>query len=353
MIDDVVVIDATVHGYNLAADNYQSARAVKFGDVLYGVLHESLTPRAEPQWLLSKEQFLRRATPDMLASCLFDESPIDFACYHAPGMFGLFKDGGSPISTGRAVAELAPDRLAFYGAVRPFAGDVILDEIDQQIEEHGIIGLKCYPNDMWDGKLRPFRLDDEELAFPIFQHALDRGLKSVAIHKSFSIGPVPMSHFRVEDVQGAAAAFRRLNFEVVHGGWAFVEETAYLLAAYPNVWVNLEQTSALLCNSPRRFAHVIGALLAAGGADRILWATGAMAVHPLPLLERFWSFEIPADLIDGYGYPALTTDIKRKILGSNFARLHGLDVDAIGRRSAADHYGLRQRTGLADPWSAL
>ena len=30
-----------------------------------------------------------------------------------------------------------------------------------------------------------------------------------------------------------------MQFEIVHAGWAFNEETAFLLARYPNVWGNL------------------------------------------------------------------------------------------------------------------
>ena len=37
-------------------------------------------------------------------------------------------------------------------------------------------------------------------------------------------------------------------------------------------------------------------------------------------------FEIPADLCAGYGYPQLTEQAKRKILGENLLRLHGMDV---------------------------
>jgi hypothetical protein len=37
-------------------------------------------------------------------------------------------------------------------------------------------------------------------------------------------------------------------------------------------------------------------------------------------------FQIPEDLCAGYGYPQLTGEAKRKILGENLLRLHGMDV---------------------------
>jgi hypothetical protein len=41
-----------------------------------------------------------------------------------------------------------------------------------------------------------WHMDDLELAFPIFQRALDLGLKAIAIHKAIPLGPVPMDHYR-------------------------------------------------------------------------------------------------------------------------------------------------------------
>ena len=60
--------------------------------------------------------------------------------------------------------------------------------------------------------------------------------------------------------------------------------------------------------------------------SRITWATGCMAVHPQPFLEAFWNLQMPADLVEGYGYPALTDEVKDQILGLNAARLFAVDV---------------------------
>ena len=38
-------------------------------------------------------------------------------------------------------------------------------------------------------------------------------------------------------------------------------------------------------------------------------------------------FQIPEDLCAGYGYPQLTDQAKRKILGENLLRLHGMTLD--------------------------
>jgi hypothetical protein len=57
-------------------------------------------------------------------------------------------------------------------------------------------------------------------------------------------------------------------------------------------------------------------------------AKGTLPIwHPRWALDAFWDFEIPQDLVVGYGYPQLTEQAKRKILGENLLRLSGMDVD--------------------------
>ena len=51
--------------------------------------------------------------------------------------------------------------------------------------------------------------------------------------------------------------------------------------------------------------------------------------------EAFWNFEIPQDLSDGYGYPQLTEQAQRKIVGENLLRLHGMDVEETRTRLTA------------------
>jgi uncharacterized protein len=49
-------------------------------------------------------------------------------------------------------------------------------------------------------------------------------------------------------------------------------------------------------------------------------------------LDAFWNFELPPDLVEGYGYPQLTEQAKRKILGENLLRLQGMDVKETRQR---------------------
>ena len=53
---------------------------------------------------------------------------------------------------------------------------------------------------------------------------------------------------------------------------------------------------------------------------------GASVVPEETILEAFARFEMPDDLIEGWGFPEVTEQTKRKILGGNIARLHGFDA---------------------------
>jgi uncharacterized protein len=45
--------------------------------------------------------------------------------------------------------------------------------------------------------------------------------------------------------------------------------------------------------------------------------------------------DIPEELQDRYGYPDITEQDKRKILGENQARLFGIDVETAKRQARA------------------
>jgi aminoglycoside phosphotransferase (APT) family kinase protein len=61
---------------------------------------------------------------------------------------------------------------------------------------------------------------------------------------------------------------------------------------------------------------------------------------------------MPQDLTDGYGYPQVTQEIKRKILGENLAKLHGIDIEAKKQEIANDEFAQRRSNGLATAWSS-
>jgi predicted TIM-barrel fold metal-dependent hydrolase len=197
-------------------------------------------------------------------------------------------------------------------------------------------------------------LDDTQYTIPVIERALELGVNVIAVHKAIPFGPTASVNYRTDDVDIAAALYPEMNFEIVHAGYAFLEDTLILAARFPNVWANLEVTASMAVNNPRRFADVIGGLLYWGAAERTLFASGCTMVHPQPAIEALMRFQVPQDMIEGFGYPQITDEVKRKILGANFLRLHGVDEDALRARIAGDKWSKARESGhLEPPWHNL
>lgn len=351
MLDDVFVLDAITHAYNFRPDNRLGG---EYADgIIRGVYgaHEPYSPPGRKDLVLTEDVFINQiCDPDVTGQMLFGESHTDVCIYHELPLFGYFKDGGSPLSVGKAMRERWPERVYLYGGISPHQPGA-LERVDQLVEEDKVVGLKLYPHDLVEGELRAFSMNDPDLLFPIFERAQKHGLKTVAIHKAMVMGPVPVEPYSPNDVVEAARAFPDLTFEIVHGGWAFLEETAVMMQWFPNITASLEGTSAFLFRAPRKFAEIIGTLLLAGAADRLLWAIGGAVVHSRAFEEAFWQFEMPQDLVDGYGFPPLTDEVKRGILGGNAARMLGIDVRDFQSKTEGDEFAKPRQ--LAKEWTCL
>jgi predicted TIM-barrel fold metal-dependent hydrolase len=156
------------------------------------------------------------------------------------------------------------------------------------------------------------------------------------------------------DVGPAAAAHPGLSIVAYHSGYeitedeegAFTEETAHLgtnrlvkslrdagIATGSNVYAELGSTWFLATTRPREAAHVLGKLLLAVGEDNVLWGTdGIWYGATQQLIDAFRAFQIPLEMQEEFGYPALTPAIKDKILSRNAARLYGIDL-AVARQN--------------------
>lgn len=351
MLNDVFVLDAIAHAYSFAESNrigQPYANGIATG--VYQ-MHTQYSPHNRGDLVLDEETFNNRiCDPIITGEAIFGESHTDACIYHELPLYGYFKDGGSPLWVGEKMRERWPGRVFLYGGVSPHQPNA-LDRVDELVEKHRVSGIKLYPHDMISGQLRSYLIDDEKLLYPIFEKVRKHGLKTVAIHKAIVMGPVPIEPYFPFEVGAAARAFPDINFEIVHGGWAFMDETVAQMQWHPNITVSTEGTTALLAKSPRKFLEIIGTLMMNGFTDRILWAIGGLVVHSRWYEETFWNLEMPRDLVEGYGFPELTDEVKRKILGQNAARLLGLSEEQTKAIMVSDEYAKPRR--LKEPYSAL
>jgi predicted TIM-barrel fold metal-dependent hydrolase len=342
---NVFIADSVSHGYNYSPSNRTNQ---VFGGMvseqLYKGVHVGLQPD-DPKWRLSEERFNFATDPGLVGRALFDESPTDFTVYHEVPFFGLFKDGSSDIEVGKAMrTRWGADRVALYGGVSAVQPDA-MDRMDRLAQTPGVVGIKLYPGDLIDLRWKNALMSDRDLMFPVIEKARSMGLKSVAVHKAIYVDNMDPNAFNVNDVGVAAKAFPEMTFEIVHGGYAFLPETLAVLRDNPNVVVNLEGPSAFILKQRRGFEQIMAAFLRVDPkAERLIWATGCVVVHPLPFLEAFWEFQFPQAMLDA-GTPPFTEELKRRVLGGNIARILGIGAEQQTRVMA------RKATTYAAPWS--
>ncbi len=345
--DDVLVIDATVHAFNFLPDNYRYDWLL---DVVRG-----LSPAGsigmfpgDPAYAMSFDEFVSNFEhqPELMIRALFAESRTDIGIYHGVPLEGIYHDGSSPTWVAAAIAERHPGRMFTYGPLYPWKPDA-LEELERQVVEDHVIGIKLYPVDLVDGELRPTRMDADDTAAAI-ERARQLGVRVIGIHKAVPLGPVLSGdqYFGVDDLAPVLAEFPDVTFEIVHGGRAFLEETAELYGSFPNTTINLEGPSVMALQAPEQFEILLGRFLAEGGHERILYATGSTAMHPEPVIHGMWTFQFSE------GSPHhLTREMRADIMGANFARVHGWDIEALGAAIAGDRFGLVH--DLDEPWSLL
>ena len=330
--DDAIVFDGVAHVFNFERKNALGPAGEMFINHLYA-FHNVLTPEGQP--LLPPEEFLRQWTVDDIDEMVYRNSTTDMLVAMPLPLTDLFRDGLSPWEECAELARRNPDRTVFWGSVNPLEGRHALDLMERQVGEFGAKAFKFY-NIRYDfGQPFPWRMDDPRVAFPVFEKAQELGVNLIGVHKGLPLGPQPIEHTQTWDMDGAAANFPDINFVIFHVGLPFIDETCWQLIRHPNLYASIAATINLVARAPRQFAELMGKLLFWASEDKIVYGSEAPIFQPQWALDAFWNFELPQDLVEGYGYPQLTEQAKRKILGENLLRLHGMDVEATRARLRA------------------
>ena len=220
-----------------------------------------------------------------------------------------------------AAAAECDDRVLLHGQAVP-TNDGFADAMRRIASEHPIAAWKVYTHTP-----RPWRLD-REVGEAFLTTATEIGIPTVCVHKGFGADPV--------DVGPAAARNPDVTFVAYHSGYEVGQPAAVdrLLRSMrdagigpgANVYAELGSTWFNLMRSPDDAAHVLGKLLRDVGEDNVVWGTDSIWYgSPQEQLRAFRAFEISAEFQERFGYPALTPEVKRKILGLNAARIYGVE----------------------------
>jgi predicted TIM-barrel fold metal-dependent hydrolase len=360
MIDDYFVLDAVTHAYNHTEENWKDEDG---GRSMVEMAWAFAQNPPDPKYGLPKDIYLSDWSIDDLANLLFKESETDVAVFH-PLAISSFKDGYVSLEKAAEALEKYPNRfIGAYVVVDPLTGPDALDSMNEQKDMFGdkALGLKLYPTSWQGDKPVSWSMDDPTLIYPLYKRAQELGLGTVAVHKAVPIGPFAVGDaYNPKDLENAATDFSDLNFEIVHGGLAFLEETAWLLARFQNISVNMEIHNVIVERRPNSFADILLGLCSIGGnavLDRMFWGSGGTLVHNQPGLEAFVNFEFPQEKLDNAGLFAeihqITPENKRNMLSETYARLHGLDLDAIKKGIEGDEFSRAPGDPLPEPYSTI
>lgn len=249
-------------------------------------------------------------------------------------------------------------RLLCHSVVSP-GRDGWLDRVDYAIEVLKPDSWKGYTvGDPLVPSEYPWRLDDEELAYPFYEKAVKAGINTICIHKGLLPADYEKSlpgiweYAKVDDLPKAARDWPNLNFVIYHAAFrpflelpdtdaAEFERSGYIrwasdLAAIPgkygltNVYAEIGTSFAnSAVTNPRLAAGLLGTLIKGMGVDHVIWGTDSVWYgSPQWQIEALRRLEIPEDLQRKFGFAPLGAadgEIKNAIFGGNAAPLYGLD----------------------------
>jgi len=258
-------------------------------------------------------------------------------------------------------------RMLAHGLL--YVGKGNLAYIQEQIEQNKPDSWKGYnisnaakvdndPNSL----MRQWRHDDEAVAYPTFElieknyqklKAAKPGFNNICVHKGLAPGPPDPERGHPRDLSKAAKDWPNLNFITYHAciqpaffmydalqevksgkmrqgvpDISWTTEYATLVAPHKNTYAEIGTTwASSIVTFPTVAAHIMGQLMKFMGPDRIVFGSDAVWYgSPQWQIDAMWRFQIPEDLRKKYGYPEMTPDARRKILGLNSAKLYGINT---------------------------
>jgi uncharacterized protein len=248
------------------------------------------------------------------------------------------------IETQGIVERLAGSpRLLLHANVLPERKAEQLDAMQAAFEQYGkrIAAWKVYPNN--------WRFDDPAIGIPFIEKARALGVKTICAHRGISgDGGAYDAFSSPREMFKVAQQFPDVAFLVYHSGWEGgtvegpynpananphgIDRMVRAMEEFPatNVYAELGSTFRSLMTKPDQLAHGLGKLLKTLGEDRVLWGTDCIWYgSPQEQIAALRAFEIPAALQQAHGYPALTQEVKKKILGLNGAKVYGVDPATV------------------------
>lgn len=287
-------------------------------------LTTGLSPEIFEKLNLQPEDLQKNADPAALLDAM-DRYGVDIACLLPESMMDTTGFSSRWCSNGEMakVVESNPDRFMYQPNMSPIKQRGVnnaIAELEYWAKEKDARIFKFYPPE-------DTYINDPDL-WPFYKKAEDLGIV-LDIHTGVSWVPPGKSKYclpiLLDDV---ARDFPELKIVAFHMGYPYCDELNMVAMGHPNVYLSLSLLIPWALVTPRKFAKIIGEALRFVGPDRIIWGTD-FAGFPFQValgVEGLRNFQIPEDMQEGYGYPEITDEDRRKIFGENLAGLLGVDT---------------------------
>ena len=251
-----------------------------------------------------------------------DEAGVDIAFGLRESMMDV-TGFAAPMSTnGFIIKEIEPypERLFLECNVGPILHRGVkhaIWELEYLVKNHDAKLCKVYACE--DGPL-----NDPEM-WPFYEKACDLGI-TLTIHTGMAyVVPQPTKYTLPLLLDDILLDFPELKVIAYHMGWPYHEELFGLAGKHRNLYVGISGIVGWFARAPYRGYHLIGEALEWAGPDKVVFGLDWPGVDMKKCVDYIKNFEIPEELQEQWGYPAITDEIRAKILGLNLARLTGIE----------------------------
>ena len=220
-----------------------------------------------------------------------------------------------PVETMAATRDLVnqlagSERALVQAMIAPNHADpnhaTALGSLEHQVLDNGARAIKCYPgSDLW-------WLDDQQIAYPMYEEASRLGLGLINVHKGFPLGNNPTSadYWKTTDLEAATRDWPDLDFMVYHSGYfppsnpygftpgiaLFLDDIA-TMGPRDNLYAEVGSTFANSLFNPSAAAHLLGQLMGALGSSKIVWGTDSVWWgSPQWQIDAFKVLQIPESI---------------------------------------------------------
>lgn len=256
-------------------------------------------------------------------------------------------------------------RLLLHARVNPNqAGDL---EDMERLAGFGISAWKTYTQ--WGPEANGFWMTDD-VGIEFVERARQLGVRNICIHKGIPLRAESYEHSTCRDIGPIARRFPDVNFLIYHSGWvpgaaegpydparadgvdALVTSLLEAgVAPNSNVYAELGSTWRFVgLREPDSAAHLLGKLFRYVGEDNVLWGTDSIWYgSPQDQIQAFRTFQIAEELRERYGYPEITSALRRKVFGLNALKPYALPLELLQQKLGSDVLTAQRASYLDNP----